>query len=72
MTGVDDRLGAMPTVTLSVVQGPGNGKQYRYTERTTAIVGRAEDCDPREALVAKPRITVTSAADLAAALRKAL
>ena len=38
---------AGPTVTLSVVEGPGSGARYRYSERTTAIVGRAEDCDPR-------------------------
>jgi hypothetical protein len=34
-------------VTLSVVEGPGSGTQYRYDERATAIVGRADDCDPR-------------------------
>ncbi|MGO9510633.1 MAG: protein kinase domain-containing protein, partial [Mycobacterium sp.] len=32
---------------LSVVEGPGTGAQYRYAERATAIVGRADDCDPR-------------------------
>jgi eukaryotic-like serine/threonine-protein kinase len=30
-----------------VVKGPGSGERYRYEERATAIVGRAEDCDPR-------------------------
>lgn len=35
-----------PVVTLSVVQGAGSGARYRYQDRTTALVGRAEDCDP--------------------------
>jgi eukaryotic-like serine/threonine-protein kinase len=47
MSGVQDRLSPDPTVTLSAVEGPGSGKQYRYSERTIAIVGRADDCDPR-------------------------
>ncbi len=38
---------AGPVVTLSVVEGPGSGAQYRYEERATAIVGRADDCNPR-------------------------
>jgi eukaryotic-like serine/threonine-protein kinase len=36
-----------PVVTLSVVEGPGSGARYRYEERAVAIVGRADDCDPR-------------------------
>jgi len=36
-----------PVVTLSVVEGPGTGVRYRYEERAVAIVGRADDCDPR-------------------------
>jgi eukaryotic-like serine/threonine-protein kinase len=49
MSGVTKRPAdsAGPAVTLSVVEGLARGKQYRFTERTTAIVGRAEDCDPR-------------------------
>jgi hypothetical protein len=35
-----------PVVTLSVVEGPGSGKQFRYEERATAIAGRADDCAP--------------------------
>jgi eukaryotic-like serine/threonine-protein kinase len=35
------------TVTLSAVEGPARGTQYRYSERTTAIAGRAHDCNPR-------------------------
>jgi hypothetical protein len=46
MAGVDDRLGVGPTVTLSIVEGPSSGRQWRYSERITAIAGRAEDCDP--------------------------
>jgi serine/threonine-protein kinase len=37
---------AGPVVTLSVVEGPSSGRACR-AERATAIVGRAEDCDPR-------------------------
>ncbi len=36
-----------PVVTLLVVEGPGSGAQHRYEERATAIVGRADDCNPR-------------------------
>src|ERR1700756_5210921 len=47
MTGVKDRPDeAGPTVTLSVVEDPGSGTEYRFAERTTAIAGRADDCDP--------------------------
>ncbi|MBW0017068.1 MAG: protein kinase [Mycobacterium sp.] len=36
-----------PVVTLSIVEGPGTGARYRYDERATAILGRADDCNPR-------------------------
>ncbi|MGB9221858.1 protein kinase domain-containing protein [Mycobacterium sp.] len=47
MTGEVELAEASAVVTLSVVEGPGLGTQYRYDERATAIVGRADDCDPR-------------------------
>ncbi len=49
MTQVEERPAEslVSTVTLSVVQGPATGTRYRYSERTTAIAGRADDCDPR-------------------------
>jgi eukaryotic-like serine/threonine-protein kinase len=37
---------AGPIVTLSLVEGPGRGGRYRYEGRATAIVGRADDCNP--------------------------
>ena len=46
MTGVRDQPDG-PRVSLSVVEGPNSGTRYRYDERTTALVGRADDCDPR-------------------------
>jgi eukaryotic-like serine/threonine-protein kinase len=47
MSDMDAEFDASPVVTLSVVEGPGTGAQYRYADRATAIVGRADDCDPR-------------------------
>jgi hypothetical protein len=47
MTGEVELAEASAVVTLSVVEGSGSGTQYRYDERATAIVGRADDCDPR-------------------------
>jgi eukaryotic-like serine/threonine-protein kinase len=47
MAGSEEGLDPGPVVTLSVVEGPGSGAQYRYEERATAIVGRAEDCNLR-------------------------
>ncbi len=35
------------TVTLRVTAGASVGREYVFGERTTALVGRAEDCDPR-------------------------
>lgn len=35
------------TVTLRVTAGASAGQEYVFTERTTCIVGRAADCDPR-------------------------
>ena len=46
MTEVKDQSDA-PRVSLSVVAGPSRGTRYQFEERTTALVGRAEDCDPR-------------------------
>ncbi|MEV0645625.1 FHA domain-containing protein [Phytomonospora sp. NPDC050363] len=34
-------------VTLSQVDGAGEAVEYVFTERTTRVLGRAEDCDPR-------------------------
>lgn len=34
-------------VRLSITTGPLKGKEYTFTERTTRIAGRAEDCDPQ-------------------------
>jgi eukaryotic-like serine/threonine-protein kinase len=31
-------------VTLAVTDGPGVGQQYVFTERPTALIGRAEEC----------------------------
>lgn len=35
------------TVTLKVVEGPSKGAEYAFSERTVAIVGRSDDCDPK-------------------------
>jgi eukaryotic-like serine/threonine-protein kinase len=35
------------TVTLTVTAGKSAGQTYEYTERTTCLIGRADDCDPR-------------------------
>jgi serine/threonine-protein kinase len=34
-------------VTLTVIQGKLTGKTFVFEERTSCIIGRAEDCDPR-------------------------
>jgi eukaryotic-like serine/threonine-protein kinase len=49
MSEIDGKPDRSPisTVTLSVVEGPASGTQYLYSERTTAIAGRADDCEPR-------------------------
>src|ERR1700737_3838205 len=49
MTDMKDRPdeSAGASVTLSGGRGPASGREFRYAERSTAIVGRAEDCDPR-------------------------
>jgi DNA-binding SARP family transcriptional activator len=36
-----------PAVTLQVTAGTGAGRSYRYTARSTCIVGRGDDCDPQ-------------------------
>jgi len=38
---------APASVTLSVIDGASSGREYAFSERTTALVGRAEDCEPR-------------------------
>jgi pSer/pThr/pTyr-binding forkhead associated (FHA) protein len=49
MSEIDGKPDRSPisTVTLSVVEGPASGTQYLYSERTTAIAGRADECEPR-------------------------
>jgi hypothetical protein len=37
----------VPTVTLSVTPEDGPAVEYVFTERTTCVVGRADDCEPR-------------------------
>ncbi|NMN97467.1 protein kinase domain-containing protein [Antrihabitans stalactiti] len=37
----------MSKVTLTVIAGPSTGATFEYTERTIAIAGRADDCNPR-------------------------
>jgi eukaryotic-like serine/threonine-protein kinase len=37
----------MSKVTLSVIAGPSAGASFEYTDRTIAIAGRADDCNPR-------------------------
>ena len=39
-------------ITLEVANGPLAGQQFVYEDRTTCIMGRAADCDPR--LLSKP------------------
>jgi hypothetical protein len=41
------RLAPAAAVTLTEVLGPEPGRQFTFTERTTCIVGRHEDCYPR-------------------------
>ncbi|WP_073264814.1 protein kinase domain-containing protein [Cryptosporangium aurantiacum] len=36
-----------PSVHLTIVAGPLSGRTYRYEERTTCILGRADDCEPQ-------------------------
>jgi eukaryotic-like serine/threonine-protein kinase len=49
MSEVEERADEtlLSAVTLSVVEGPDKGRQYRYSERTAAIAGRGEDCNVR-------------------------
>ena len=35
------------TVTLTVIRGPLDGKEFVYDQRSICILGRADDCDPR-------------------------
>jgi hypothetical protein len=35
------------TVTLSVTAGKETGRTFVFTERTTCVIGRADDCNPR-------------------------
>jgi hypothetical protein len=35
------------TVSLSVIEGPAKGETFRFSERSVAIAGRAEDCHPQ-------------------------
>ena len=37
----------MSKVTLSVIAGPSTGATFEYTDRTIAIAGRADDCNPQ-------------------------
>ena len=39
-------------VTLQIANGPSAGQQFVYEDRTTCIVGRSRDCEPR--LLCKP------------------
>jgi hypothetical protein len=36
-----------PLVQLTISSGPMTGRTYLFTERTTCILGRADDCEPR-------------------------
>lgn len=45
--GTGTSASATATVRIAVISGAAGGLEYVYERRTTALVGRADDCDPQ-------------------------